>query len=114
MSTNDPIDNNAVVEAGKDRQNDDHRNKTFEVTVRTPAGAGHKFEVKRNERVDKVVRTTVEYFVAAGQLAAGNYGLAVERDGRMLALNDAGRLDDFDVTERDVLFLTIKDPQVDG
>jgi hypothetical protein len=114
MSTNEAMDSKAVVEAGKDRQDDDHGNKTFEVTVRTPAGAGHKFEVKRNERVDKVIRKTVEYFVAAGQLAAGNYGLAVERDGRMSSLNDAGRLDDFDVTERDVLFLTIKDPQVDG
>ena len=82
--------------------------------VRTPAGASHNFDVKPNERVDKVIRKAVEYFVAAGQLAAGNYGLSVERNGQLIPLNEAGRLEDFDVAECDVLFLTIKDPQVDG
>jgi hypothetical protein len=84
------------------------------VTVRTPAGTPHPFEIRGNERVDKVVRAAVRYFVQAGQLAAGEYGLALIRDGRAEDLADAARLEDYGVVEGDVLVLITKAPQVDG
>jgi Fe2+ transport system protein FeoA len=90
------------------------RPETITVTVRTPAGTPHSFEVRGNERVDKVVRAAVRYFVQAGQLAAGEYGLALIRDGRAEDLADAARLEDYGVVEGDVLVLITKAPQVDG
>jgi hypothetical protein len=90
------------------------RPETITVTVRTAAGTPHPFEVRTNERVDKLVRAAVRYFVGAGQLAAGEYGLALIRDGRAEDLADAARLDDYGVVEGDVLVLIAKAPQVDG
>jgi hypothetical protein len=87
---------------------------TITVTVRTPAGTPQPFEVRTNERVDKLVRNAVRYFVQAGQLAAGEYGLALIRDGRAEDLADAARLDDYGVVEGDVVVLIAKAPQVDG
>jgi hypothetical protein len=75
------------------------RPETITVTVRTPAGTPHPFEVRANERVDKVVRNAVRYFLQAGQLAAGEYGLALIRDGRAEDLADAARLEDYGVVE---------------
>jgi hypothetical protein len=88
--------------------------KQITVTVRTPANIGHDFRVRSHDRVDKVVRDAVEYFVSQGQLAAGNYGLAVIQDDHAVEMADAARLEDFDVSDRDVLVLLNKDPQVDG
>jgi hypothetical protein len=90
------------------------RPEAITVTVRTPAGTPHPFEVRTNERVDKVVRTAVRHFVQAGQLADGEYGLALIRDGRAEDLADAARLDDYGVVEGDVLVLVAKASQVDG
>lgn len=84
------------------------------VTVRTPSGASHGFEFNTKDKVNKVVRETVKHFVSTGELAAGEYGLAVVRDGAALPMNDGGRLDDYGIADGDVLHLTNKGPQVDG
>jgi len=84
------------------------------VTVRTLAGHAHDFTVHGHDRVDKVVREAVSYFVGTGELAAGPYGLAVVRGGTGVTLEDAGRLDDAGVGAGDVLTLVSKQPQVDG
>lgn len=93
----------------------DHKNKhDITVTVRTPAGLGDEFELKDHDRVDKTTKTAVDHFVAKNQLAPGNYGLALVRDGVAKDLNAAGRLDDYDIVDGDVLQLFPKDAQVDG
>ncbi len=91
----------------------EHRH-TIEVVIRTPAGAEHRFEVHRHDRVDKTVRTAVTYFVAAGQLVDGDYGLALLRDGQATELTDSGRLDDYGIDRDEVLALFARGPQVDG
>ncbi len=91
----------------------EHQHK-IEVVIRTPAGAEHRFEVHRQDRVDKTVRTAVAHFVAAGQLADGDYGLALLRDGQATELTDTGRLDDYGIDGDEVLALFARGPQVDG
>jgi hypothetical protein len=86
----------------------------IEVVIRTPAGAEHRFEVHRHDRVDKTARAAVAYFVAAGQLADGDYGLALLRGGQAIELTDSGRLDDYDIDRDEVLALFARGPQVDG
>jgi hypothetical protein len=90
------------------------KGKTVEVTVRTPAGHLHEFTFNDDERVSKATREAVEYFVRTGELADGDYGLALIRDGRTLELAPGARLDDYDVVDRDTLTLYNKRPQVDG
>jgi hypothetical protein len=92
----------------------DKHDKTLEVVVRTPAGHPHAFSFKRNTRVDKAAREAERYFVAEGQLEAGDYGLALIRDGQSIELADGARLDDYDIIDGDVLALYPKKPQVDG
>jgi len=93
---------------------DPHDDKALSVTIRTPAGISHVFEVRRHDRVDKTVRTAVSYFGGQSQLAEGAYGLALIRDGRAIDMVDSARLEDYDVVEGDVLSLISKAPQVDG
>lgn len=89
-------------------------NKVIMVTIRTPAGHHHEFEVRTHERVDKVVREAVSYFVDRHELDAGEYGLALVRDGVAQPLEDAARLEDYAVRQGDVLALVTKQPQIDG
>ena len=90
------------------------RYKEISVIIRTPAGMPHTFEVRSQDRVDKTIRTAVTYFVGQGQLAEGAYGLALVRDGQATDMVDSGRLEDYGVTENDVLHLIAKGPQADG
>lgn len=92
----------------------DKPDKTLSVTVRTPAGASHPFHLKDNTRADKAIRTSVDHFVGTGELAEGDYGLALARDGAAAPLADDARLDEAGVVDGDVLHLTNKGPQVDG
>ena len=92
----------------------DTPDKTFAVVIRTPGNIPGTFEIRLHDRVDKVVREAVGYFVARNELAAGDYGLALVRDGNGVELNDAGRLDDYDIVEGDELHLINRAPQVDG
>lgn len=96
-------------ENGKDRPD-----KTITVVIRTPGNIPGTFEIRRHDRVDKVVREAVGYFVGRNELAAGDYGLALVRDGNGVELNDAGRFDDYDIVEGDELHLINRAPQVDG
>jgi hypothetical protein len=89
-------------------------NQRITVTIRTPAGTPHEFDVRTHDRVSKVTREAVDYFIGQNQLQAGNYGLAVVRDGRATAMTDSGRLEDYDVTDGETLALFTKDPQADG
>jgi hypothetical protein len=90
------------------------KGKTLEVTVRTPAGHPYEFSFKDNERVSKATRDAVEHFVSTSELAAGDYGLALIRDGRTIELAPGARLDDYHVIDGDTLALYNRRPQVDG
>jgi hypothetical protein len=92
----------------------DKHDKEVSVTVRTPAGASAPFDFKENTRVDKVIREAVLHFVATGELAPGDFGLALVRDGAATPLEEDSRLDDDGVVDGDVLHLTNKGAQVDG
>jgi len=90
------------------------KDKDVSVTVRTPGGASKSLDFKDNTRVDKVIREALIHFVGTGELAAGEYGLALVRSGAATPLDDSVRLDDAGVVGGDVLHLTNKGPQVDG
>lgn len=84
------------------------------VIGRTPAGQTAPFEVRGHDRVDKVVKEFVDYFVHDHLLAPGDFGLALVRDGAAVTLPDASRLEDHGVVDGDVLALVTKAPEVDG
>lgn len=64
----------------------DKMGKTVDVTVKTPAGHAHPFSFKDDTRVSKVIHEATKYFVGAGRLDDGEYGLALIRDGRTTEL----------------------------
>jgi uncharacterized ubiquitin-like protein YukD len=82
--------------------------------IRTPAGASHLFNLRLDELVAEVVSDAVRYFVDHNELAAGDYGLAVIRDGQAEPMVDTSRLKDYGITDADVLQLIPEAPQVDG
>ena len=86
----------------------------FTVTIRTPAGQPGAFSVTTQERVDKVVRTAVDFFINRGELSQGDYGLAEVKDGTSQTLVDSNRLEDYGVTAQTDLRLVSKQPHVDG
>lgn len=90
------------------------KDKTVEVTIKTPAGHAHPFSFKDDSRVSKVIQEATKYFVKAGQLDEGDYGLALIRDRRTTELGPAARLNDYDVVDGDTLALYPLKPQVDG
>ncbi len=92
----------------------DKMGKTVDVTVKTPAGHAHPFSFKDDTRVSKVIHEATKYFVGAGRLDDGEYGLALIRDGRTTELAPAARLDDYDVVDGETLALYPLKPQVDG
>ncbi len=91
----------------------DHR-ELIEVTVRTPAGASCHFDLHLDELVAEVIATAIKFFVKRNELATGDYGLAVIREGQAEPMADTSRLAEHQVTRDDVLVLIPEAPQVDG
>ena len=106
--------NDTALREAHDPAVHDRGTTVIHIAVRTPAGARHEFGFSEHDRIDKVVREALRYFVSVGQLQDGSYGLKLERDGKLLALSDSGQLEDYEIRECDQLFLTIREPQVDG
>jgi len=92
----------------------EHREKAFSVTIRTPAGIPGEFHVRSDESVAHVAKIAVDHFVAHKQLEPGPYGLALIRDGKATDMLDSARLEDYSVVAGDVLALISKEPQADG
>jgi hypothetical protein len=67
-----------------------------------------------NQRVDHVRRAAERHFIEAGEMAAGDYVLALVSDGTTHDLVDAEKLEDAAVTDGSVLVLKVRGPQVDG
>jgi len=88
--------------------------RSFVVTIMTPAGHEHRFRVSGEQRVETVTRRAVAYFVKHGELAEGKYVLAVMRDGTPEDMTASARLEDYGIREGDVLVLLVSEPQVDG
>jgi hypothetical protein len=98
--------------AAVEHHDDEHKH--LEVLVRTPAGASHRFPLHLEELVARVVSVTIAYFVDRNELASGDYGLAVIRDGQAEPMADTSRLAEYHITDQDVLVLVPEAPQVDG
>lgn len=96
------------------QQDADGPDRSFVVTIKTPAGHEHRFRVSGEQRVETVTTRAVAYFVKHGELAAGKYVLAVMRDGTPEDMTASARLEDYDVRKGDVLVLIVGEPQVDG
>jgi len=90
------------------------KDKTVDVTIKTPAGHAHGFSFKDDVRVSKVIREALQHFVKAGQLDEGDYGVAVIRHGRAIELALGARLEDYGVIDGETLVLYPLKPQVDG
>lgn len=90
------------------------RDRKITVEVFTPSNSPASFTIKATERVDKLARQAVDYFVSRGLLADGEYSLALVRDGRATLLDDTSRLDEDDVVDGSELKLVAKKPKVDG
>lgn len=88
--------------------------RSFAVTIKTPAGHEHRFRVSGEQRVETVTTRAVAYFVKHGELAEGKYVLAVMRDGTPEDMTASARLEDYGIREGDVLVLIVGEPQVDG
>ena len=90
------------------------KDRTVDVTVKTPAGHAHPFSFKDDSRVSKVIHEATKYFVDTGQLDDGDYGVALIREGRTIELAPGARLDDYDLVDGETLALYPLKPQVDG
>ncbi len=88
--------------------------RSFVVTIKTPAGHEHRFRVSGEQQVETVTLRAVAYFVKHGALAEGKYVLAVMRDGTPEDMTASARLEDYGIREGDVLVLIVGEPQVDG
>lgn len=84
------------------------------VNVRTPAGITHEFRLADEEFVASAMAEAVEYFVDKRELAPGDYGLAVVKDGQIEPLLDTARVGDYHLAPRAELHLVNEAPQVDG
>ena len=85
-----------------------------DVKVRTPAGITEPFRFAEAEFVAAAMATAVAHFVKHNQLAPGDYGLAVVRDGRIDPMLDTARIGDYQLAEGTELHLINEAPQVDG
>ena len=95
-------------------QGADGRDRSFVVTIKTPAGHEHRFRVSGEQQVETVTARAMVYFVKHGELAEGKYVLAVMRDGTPEDMTASARLEDYGIREGDVLVLIVGEPQVDG
>jgi hypothetical protein len=86
----------------------------IEVTIRTPAGASHQFNLRPDELVVTATASAVEHFVKAKELAPDDYGLALIRSGEAEAMLDTSEIRAYSVVAGDVLHLVVEKPQVDG
>ena len=84
------------------------------VNVRTPAGITHEFRLAEEEFVASAMAEAVGYFVEHNQLAPGDYGLAVAKDGQVEPLLDTARVGDYHLATGAELHLVNEAPQVDG
>lgn len=91
------------------------KKKGLTLTIRATNGATWTAEFKTNDKVIKVAREAEEHFVEAGDMAAGDYLLAiVEDNGQPRVLNEASKLEDEQVPDNATLVLVSRNPQVDG
>lgn len=96
----------------KDDQRPGHL--TISVVVHAPNNTPHTFSVDVHERMDKLAREAVAYFVTAGQMQNDACGLALVHDGVAVPLDDTSRLEEDRVQDGAVLKLVVKKPKTDG
>jgi hypothetical protein len=86
-----------------------------DLTIRATNGAVWETDdFGLDQRVDHVRKTAVKHFVKAGEMADGDYLLALVAGGGLVDLADALKLDDAGVTAGATLALVARGAQVDG
>lgn len=97
------------------QEKQDKKDKTLSVTVRATNGATWTTEFKENTKVKKVIRDALDYFIAEGAMADGDYRLVLIVDGQAQPpLAEDAKLEDTAVEDGALLALVPRDPQVDG
>jgi hypothetical protein len=91
-----------------------HPRRTYDVTVRTPAGFGRDFRVRATMLVETLTSRAADYFAHHGQLAGDNWRLELVVDGHSAPLVASARLGDAGVHAGAMLALVSAGPQVDG
>lgn len=93
----------------------DKKDKTFSVTVRATNGATWETKFKQNEKVSKVIKTSLDHFIAEGAMSPGDHRLVLIVDGQAQPpLPENAKLDETAVKDGALLALVPRDPQVDG
>src|SRR4051812_19204658 len=93
----------------------DKKDKTFSVTIRATNGATWETEFKEQEKVSKVIKQSLDHFIAEGAMSQGDYRLVlIVNDQAQPPLPEDAKLDETAVTDGALLALTPRDPQVDG
>lgn len=93
----------------------DTKNKTFSVTVRATNGATWQTDFKQNEKVSKVIKESLDHFIAEGAMSQGDYRLVlIVNDQAQPPLPENAKLDETAVKDSALLALVPRDPQVDG
>jgi hypothetical protein len=93
----------------------DKKDKTFSVTVRATNGATWETDFKQNEKVSKVIKQSLDHFIAEGAMSQGDYRLVLIVDGQAQPpLAEDAKLEETDVEDGSLLALVPREPQVDG
>jgi hypothetical protein len=91
------------------------KDKTFSITVRATNGATWQTEFKQNEKVSKVIKESLDHFIAEGAMSQGDYRLVlIVNDQAQPPLPENAKLDETAVKDGALLALVPRDPQVDG
>ena len=93
---------------------EDHTRRSYDVTVRTPAGFSREFRVRATMHVASLTSRAVDYFADHGRLTGDNWRLELVVDGHSAPLVASARLGDAGVHAGAMLALVSMDPQVDG
>lgn len=93
----------------------DKKDKTFSVTVRATNGATWETDFKQNEKVSKVVKESLDHFIAERAMSQGDYRVVLIVDGQAQPpLPEDAKLEDTNVEDGSLLALVPREPQVDG
>ena len=93
----------------------DKKDKTFSVTVRATNGATWETDFKQNEKVSKVIKQSLDHFIAEGAMSQGDYRLVLIVNGQAQPpLPEDAKLEETNVEDGSLLALVPREPQVDG
>ncbi len=106
---------NATRHGKTDDRSDRHdRDRNVVVTITAPNNHPHNFTVNLHDRVDKVAREAVRFFVEDHVMEQMECSLTLVVDGVARPLEDGARLEDVGLHAKSRLALVPKKPKTDG